>query len=82
METVNATPHDVDVIFDLYDKAIEFQKTVFDKTWLGFDRELVDTEIAEGRIWKIVEDDRVACIFSVAYADRIIWCEDSHDAAM
>ena len=82
MKIVNATPHDVDVIFDLYDKAIEFQKTVFDKTWLGFDRELVDTEIAEGRIWKIIEDDRVACIFSVAHADPIIWGEHSHEAAM
>jgi hypothetical protein len=82
MKIVNATPHDVDVIFDLYDKAIEFQKTVFDKTWLGFDRELVDTEIAEGRLWKIVEDDRVACIFSVAYADPIIWGEHSHESAM
>ena len=29
MKIVNATPHDVDVIFDLYDKAIEFQKTLF-----------------------------------------------------
>lgn len=53
MEIVHATSNDVAVIFDLYDKAIEFQKTVFDKTWLGFDHELVETEIAEGRLWKI-----------------------------
>ena len=82
MEIINASSNDVVVVFDLYDKAIEFQKTVFHKTWLGFDRELVDTEIAEGRLWKIVEDDRVACIFSVAYADPIIWGEHSHESAM
>jgi ribosomal protein S18 acetylase RimI-like enzyme len=82
MDIVNATAKDVDVIFDLYDKAVDFQKTVFDKTWLGFDRELVDTEIAESRFWKIVEGDGVACIFSIAYADPIIWGESSHKSAM
>jgi ribosomal protein S18 acetylase RimI-like enzyme len=82
MEIVNATPNDVEVIFDLYAKAIEFQKTVFDKTWLGFDRGLVDTEIAEGRLWKIIEDGQVACIYSVAYADPVIWGENSHESAM
>ncbi|MEO8574773.1 MAG: GNAT family N-acetyltransferase [Pyrinomonadaceae bacterium] len=82
MEIVHATSNDVAVIFDLYDKAVAFQKTVFDKTWLGSDRELVDTEIAECRLWKIVEDGEVACIFSVAYADPIIWGENSHESAI
>jgi ribosomal protein S18 acetylase RimI-like enzyme len=82
MEIVNAAPNDVDVIFDLYDKAIEFQKTVFDKTWKGFDRELVDTEISDGRLWKILDDGKVACIFSVAYADPVIWGKNSHESAM
>lgn len=82
MEIVSATPADVDRIFDLYDKAIEFQKQVFDKHWLGFDRKLVDREIAEGRLWKIVEDGEMACIYSVAYQDPIIWGENSGDSAM
>ena len=82
MEIVNATSNDVGVIFDLYDKAIEFQKTVFDKSWLGFDRKLVETEIREARFWKIIGDDAIACIFSIAYSDPIIWGENSHESAM
>ena len=82
MQILNTAIDDIDIVFDLYDKAIEFQKTVFDKTWLGFDRELVETEISEGRLWKIVEDGKIACIFSVAYSDPIIWGEDSHVSAM
>jgi ribosomal protein S18 acetylase RimI-like enzyme len=82
MEIRNATIDDVAVILDLYDKAIEFQKTVFDKTWLGFDQALIDAEIAEDRLWKIIDDDAVACIFSVAYSDPIIWGENSHESAM
>lgn len=82
MEIVNATVDDVAVIFDLYDKAIAFQKTVFDKAWLGFDLELVSSEIEQARLWKIVEDESIACIFSVAYSDPIIWGERSHESAM
>ena len=82
MRIENAFADDIDTIFDLYDKAIEFQKTVFDKHWLGFDAGLVKTEIAEKRLWKIVVDGQTACIFSVAYADPIIWSETSGESAM
>ena len=73
---------DIDLIFDLYGIAIAFQKTVFDKQWLGFDPDLVNREIAEGRLWKIVDDGVVACIYSLAYTDPVIWGEGSDVGAM
>ena len=82
MEIVNAEREDIDTIFDLYDKAIEFQKKVFDKHWLGFDAALVNGEIAERHLWKIVENGQIACLFSIAYSDPIIWLEKSKDPAM
>jgi len=82
MEFSNASRDDFDLIFDLYDKAIEFQKTVFDKQWLGFDADLVSREIAEGRLWKILDAGGVGCIYSITYEDPIIWGNDSHLAAM
>jgi GNAT superfamily N-acetyltransferase len=82
MQIENAIAGDIDVIFELYDKAIEFQKTVFDKHWLGFDVELVNQEIEELRLWKIVEDGQIACLYTVTYADPMIWKEKSNDAAM
>lgn len=82
MRFENSSPSDLELIFDLYDKAIEFQKTVFDKQWLGFDAALVNREIDEGRLWKIVEEAGVGCIYSVAYEDPIIWGEGSDVAAM
>ena len=82
IEFVTAEPADFALIFDLYDKAIEFQKTVFDKQWLGFDADLVNREIADGRLWKIVDDGGVGCIYSVAYEDPVIWGQDSHISAM
>lgn len=82
MEIRTAGSADVDAIFDLYDKAVEFQKHVFDKHWLGFDASLVNREIAESRLWKMVENGEIACIWSVAYADPIIWGDNSHIGAM
>lgn len=81
MQFLTAEPSDFATVFDLYDKAIEFQKTVFDKQWLGFDADLINSEIAEGRLWKIL-DGGVACIYSVAYEDPIIWGEGSEIGAM
>ena len=82
MEFVNALESDLEIVFDLYNKAIDFQKTVFDKSWLGIDRAMVLNEIIERRLWKVVESGTVACIFSVTYADPIIWGEHSHESAM
>jgi ribosomal protein S18 acetylase RimI-like enzyme len=82
MKIKNAAAEDIEIIFGLYDKAVEFQKTVFDKHWLGFDVKLVEREIEEGRLWKIVEEGHIACIFSVAYEDPIIWGPDSGNSAM
>jgi ribosomal protein S18 acetylase RimI-like enzyme len=82
MDFVAASAGDIDTVFTLYGKAIEFQKTVFDKTWLGFDRAAGAAEIEAGRLWKVMDDGQVACIFSVAYEDPIIWGERSHESAM
>jgi ribosomal protein S18 acetylase RimI-like enzyme len=82
MQFENTDLADIDIIFDLYDKAIEFQKRVFHHSWLGFDREMIETEIDERRLWKLVDDDQIACIFSVTYADPMIWHERSADSAM
>ena len=42
----------------------------------------MNREIAEGRLWKAVEDGGVGCIWSVAYEDPIIWGEGSEVGAM
>lgn len=82
MHFANINENEIDLVFDLYDKAIEFQKTVFHKSWQGFDRQLVETEIAEKRLWKIEEDGSVACVYSITYADPAIWGENSGQSAM
>ena len=75
-------PADINTIFSLYDDAVAYQKTKFNKHWLPFDRRMVEQEIAEGRQWKITEGDHVACVFAIAYEDPYIWAEKNADPAI
>jgi ribosomal protein S18 acetylase RimI-like enzyme len=82
MEILPTVGDDTPRIFELYDKAIAFQQTVFDKTWISFAPEQVATEIAEQRLWKIIDDDQIANIFSITYSDPILWGERSNAPAI
>lgn len=82
MEFLNSNLEDFDEIFRLYDLAIDFQKTKFDKTWLPFDKKLIEREIAENRHWKIIIDGEIACIFSIAFSDPLIWKEKNDAPAI
>ncbi len=82
MKIINSECNDIEIIFKLYDEAVAFQKTKFDKHWLDFDREMVQQEIAEGRQWKIKEGEDVACIFAIAYEDPFIWKEKNEEPSI
>jgi ribosomal protein S18 acetylase RimI-like enzyme len=82
MQFLNSELEDFDDIFRLYDAAIEFQKTKFDKSWLPFDCAMIEGEIEEKRLWKIVIDNKIACIFSIAFEDPLIWKEKSAEPAI
>lgn len=70
---VNSDLQDVDTIFSLFDSAIAYQQKNGYDLWPQFSREMIQNEIAEKRHWKIMDDDIIACIFSVLYSDPVIW---------
>lgn len=80
IEVLNSQSTDIDIIFDFYDLAIAHQKKVFNKHWQGFSRELVQTEIAENRQYKILVNCEVACVFAVTFNDPLIWGDHDHDS--
>ncbi|RYY66707.1 MAG: GNAT family N-acetyltransferase, partial [Chitinophagaceae bacterium] len=79
---LKSTLQDIDAIFSLYDDAVAYQKTKFNKHWLPFDQNMVIDEIEEGRQWKIMEGNRLACVFALAYEDPFIWAEKNADPAI
>ena len=82
MQILNSSIEDIDLIFKLYDEAIVFQKTKFNKHWLGFERSLVETEVSENKQWKIVIDEQIACIFAITFDDNLIWGDKSNETAI
>ncbi|WP_339658779.1 GNAT family N-acetyltransferase [Flavobacterium frigidarium] len=82
MKIASSTVSDIDSIFKMYDLAVAYQKTKFNKHWMGFDREMVLNEIAETRQWKIVIDDEIACVFAITFEDESIWKEKNADPSV
>lgn len=72
MTFIPSTINDIDSIFEFYEMAIAYQKTKFNKQWLGFERDLVAKEISENRQWKIIINDEIACVFAITFEDESI----------
>ena len=82
MEIQNATNQDIGEIFRLYRIATDFQKSKYIVHWPEFERSLVQTEIDENRQWKIVMDDKIACVWATTFDDPQIWEERNNDPAV
>lgn len=78
----NSTPEDIDDIFNLYEEGTRYQQKMGIKPWLGFERELVEKEIREGRQWKILEGEQIACVFVITFSDPEIWKERDKEPAV
>lgn len=78
----NSNINDLDEIFRLYKIATAFQKTRFTVHWPDFDRKFIETEISENRQWKIISDDKIACIWATTFSDPQIWEQRNEDLAV
>ncbi len=78
----NANLADLQEIILLYKAATEYQKSVAKKFWKGFDREMIIDDIIEKRQWKIMINDKIACIFCTTFNDPLIWLEKNDDPAV
>ncbi|MFT4611585.1 MAG: ribosomal protein S18 acetylase RimI-like enzyme [Glaciecola sp.] len=78
----NSKAEDIDTIFDLYKIATDFQKKKSVVTWPDFDRALVAKEISEKRQWKIVIDNKIACVWATTENDPQIWQKRNDDPAI
>ena len=77
MEIKHCTNGDIDIIFELFDAATAHQKTVATKHWLGFERSLIEEDIADKRKFKIVQDGQIACVFAITHNDAHIWGKEA-----
>jgi ribosomal protein S18 acetylase RimI-like enzyme len=79
-----STPADIDEIFRLYRLASAYQAVTPKATvvWPDFDRKLVEQELAEGRQWKLLVGDTIACVWAITFDDPQIWGAKNADPAV
>ncbi len=83
MKIENSNSSDIEEIFRLYKIAADYQTQIKALViWPSFERELVETEIAEQRQWKLIIDGQVACVWATTFTDEQIWEERNADAAI
>ena len=83
MTIQNSTHIDLPEIFGLYKTATEYQKIKFlGNQWPIFSQELIETEIGENRQWKLIEENKIACIWAHTFSDPQIWEERDADPAI
>lgn len=82
MEIINSVSADIDSIFELYEEGTKYQKLMAPKHWKGFERPMVEEEIAENRQWKILINGEIACVFATTFHDPLIWREKDNDPSL
>ncbi|MBV8325035.1 GNAT family N-acetyltransferase [Chryseobacterium sp.] len=82
MEIQNSIAEDIDEIFRLYRGATAYMKLKGQVCWPEFSRDLIMQEISERRQCKITVEDKIACIWAVAFDDPQIWQERNADPAV
>lgn len=75
MKIETAAKNDINTIYELYEMATSYQKTVSNKQWEGFEQTLIENEIGENRLWKICYDNQIVCVFSINFNDKLFWGE-------
>lgn len=83
MQLLPSTPADIDEIFRLYRSAAAYQAAINSiVVWPEFERKLVEQELREGRQWKMLIDNKIACVWAIAFDDPQIWGARNVDSAI
>lgn len=74
MEIENSTLQDINTIFDLYEKARDFQRRKWiQNLWPVFESSMIEAEIASQQQWKLIINGEIACVWATTFSDLKIW---------
>ncbi|TDN37183.1 GNAT family N-acetyltransferase [Hymenobacter sp. UV11] len=83
MQLLPSAPADTGEIFRLYKNASDYQAAIGSiVVWPEFAREMVEQELREGRQWKMLIDNQIACVWAIAFDDPQIWGARNADSAI
>jgi N-acetylglutamate synthase-like GNAT family acetyltransferase len=77
----HTTPEDLPFIFELFDHSIAYQEKHGYPVWRDYDKGAILRDIENRNQYKVIVDSEIGIVFSVAYADKVIWRDmDKGDA--
>ncbi len=79
---LNCTQEDIPTITKLYEQAIALMKSKKQVHWPEFPQAMIENEIRENSLWKIVVEKEIACIWTTAFSDPTIWEEKNQDPSV
>ncbi|WP_432221242.1 GNAT family N-acetyltransferase [Flavobacterium sp. TMP13] len=83
MIITNSTLNDIPEIFRLYKLATEFQKIKFpENQWPEFSEKLITSEIREKRQFKIIIENKIACVWAITFNDAQIWEDKENNSSI
>ena len=83
-QLLTSKPTDIDEVFRLYRLAAAYQAAIPGATvvWPDFERTIVAQELAEGRQWKLLLGEVIACVWAITFDDPQIWGVKNADPAV
>lgn len=72
-EVINTEMNDLELIFGFFEHSILYQEKKGFPVWRNYDRSAIIKDIEDKNQYKVVIDARIGIVFSVCYADKIIW---------
>lgn len=79
----NSNIEDLSEIFKLYSLATEFQKIKFPgNCWPTFKEKLIVNEINENRQFKLIIENKIACIWAITFNDVDIWEDKENNCSL
>ncbi len=75
LQIENTVPADLEFVYSLFDHSISYQEKKGAPVWRGYDKGALVKDIRDGHQYKIVIQSQIAIVFSVCYADAVIWRE-------
>lgn len=77
MQIINSNIEDLPRIFELYKVATEFMISKNQVPWPKFSEDLIVDEISNLKQWKLVDNNKIACIWATTLNDALIWGADN-----
>ncbi|NNE25660.1 MAG: GNAT family N-acetyltransferase [Saprospiraceae bacterium] len=75
IKITNTQLKDLPDIYEMFDAAIEYQKSKNFPVWPDYDKQLLEDDIKDKKQFKISRDNTLACIFTICDDDAIVWRE-------